>query len=101
MDVFAAFSEANRLAAWWGPDGFTNTFEQFEFDLARRVADLAYQRENLPREVRRLKLPRADVDRDLQLRRAQSVRACLADHPPVDRIGLCVVLDPAENVLRP
>jgi len=32
MEVFAAFSDANRLAAWWGPDGFTNTFERFEFE---------------------------------------------------------------------
>jgi hypothetical protein len=30
-EVFAAFSDANYLAAWWGPDGFSNTFELFEF----------------------------------------------------------------------
>ena len=29
--VFAAFADADRLAAWWGPDGFSNTFELFEF----------------------------------------------------------------------
>jgi uncharacterized protein YndB with AHSA1/START domain len=29
--VFAAFEQSDRLAQWWGPDGFTNTFEQFEF----------------------------------------------------------------------
>jgi uncharacterized protein YndB with AHSA1/START domain len=29
--VFAAFEQADRLARWWGPNGFTNTFEQFEF----------------------------------------------------------------------
>ena len=29
--VFAAFSSPERLARWWGPDGFTNTFEIFEF----------------------------------------------------------------------
>lgn len=29
--VFAAFADADRLAAWWGPDGFSNTFEVFEF----------------------------------------------------------------------
>ena len=29
--VFAAFSNADRLATWWGPDGFSNTFETFEF----------------------------------------------------------------------
>lgn len=29
--VFAAFSAPQRLARWWGPDGFRNTFEVFEF----------------------------------------------------------------------
>jgi uncharacterized protein YndB with AHSA1/START domain len=29
--VFAAFREADRLAQWWGPEGFTNTFREFEF----------------------------------------------------------------------
>ncbi|WP_165075318.1 SRPBCC family protein [Paludisphaera rhizosphaerae] len=29
--VFAAFRDPVRLARWWGPDGFTNTFETFEF----------------------------------------------------------------------
>ena len=26
-----AFAHADRLARWWGPDGFTNQFEVFEF----------------------------------------------------------------------
>jgi uncharacterized protein YndB with AHSA1/START domain len=29
--IFAAFANADQLAAWWGPDGFRNTFEVFEF----------------------------------------------------------------------
>jgi uncharacterized protein YndB with AHSA1/START domain len=29
--VFAAFQNPDQLAHWWGPKGFTNTFEQFEF----------------------------------------------------------------------
>jgi uncharacterized protein YndB with AHSA1/START domain len=29
--VYAAFADPARLAAWWGPDGFTNDFEVFEF----------------------------------------------------------------------
>ena len=29
--VFAAIQDPARLARWWGPDGFTNTFEVFEF----------------------------------------------------------------------
>lgn len=29
--VFAAISNPERLARWWGPAGFTNTFSVFEF----------------------------------------------------------------------
>jgi uncharacterized protein YndB with AHSA1/START domain len=29
--VYAAFAEADRLARWWGPRGFTNRFDTFEF----------------------------------------------------------------------
>jgi len=29
--VFAAFQDPERLARWWGPNGFTNSFEAFEF----------------------------------------------------------------------
>lgn len=30
-EVFAAFEDSARLAAWWGPAGFTNTFNVCEF----------------------------------------------------------------------
>ena len=29
--VFQAISDPERLARWWGPDGFTNTIRRFEF----------------------------------------------------------------------
>ena len=29
--VFGAFARPELLARWWGPKGFTNTFETFEF----------------------------------------------------------------------
>jgi uncharacterized protein YndB with AHSA1/START domain len=29
--VFEAFARPELLASWWGPNGFTNTFEVFEF----------------------------------------------------------------------
>lgn len=28
--MFRAFSEAEHLAQWWGPAGFTNTFHEFD-----------------------------------------------------------------------
>lgn len=31
-EVFAAFTDPDRLARWWGPDGFSNTFHTFEFE---------------------------------------------------------------------
>lgn len=30
-EIFAAFESADLLASWWGPEGFSNTFEVFEF----------------------------------------------------------------------
>ena len=29
--IFAAIQTPERLARWWGPEGFTNVFEVFEF----------------------------------------------------------------------
>ncbi len=31
VDIFAAFSNPESLAKWWGPNGFSNTFNQFQF----------------------------------------------------------------------
>lgn len=31
MVIYGAFASPDLLALWWGPDGFTNTFEVFEF----------------------------------------------------------------------
>ena len=30
-EIFAAFEQTDKLARWWGPAGFTNTFELCEF----------------------------------------------------------------------
>lgn len=30
-NLFAAWATPEQLKKWWGPDGFTNTFETFEF----------------------------------------------------------------------
>lgn len=31
QDVFTAIADGKRLARWWGPEGFRNEFEVFEF----------------------------------------------------------------------
>lgn len=30
--IFAAFEDEARLARWWGPDGFTSTFQSFALE---------------------------------------------------------------------
>jgi uncharacterized protein YndB with AHSA1/START domain len=34
--VYNAFASPELLAAWWGPEGFSNTFEIFEFTVGGR-----------------------------------------------------------------
>ena len=34
--VYDAFASPEVLATWWGPDGFTNEFETFEFQVGGR-----------------------------------------------------------------
>ena len=34
--IYAAFASAEQLACWWGPQGFTNTFEIFDFVVGGR-----------------------------------------------------------------
>lgn len=34
--IYGAFASAEQLAAWWGPEGFTNHFELFEFTAGGR-----------------------------------------------------------------
>ena len=29
--LFAAMQDPNRIAKWWGPDGFTNTIHEYDF----------------------------------------------------------------------
>jgi uncharacterized protein YndB with AHSA1/START domain len=56
--VFAAFEQPDRLAEWWGPSGFRNTFEQFEFKPGGRWVFVMhgpnganYPNENVFREI--------------------------------------------------
>lgn len=30
-EVFGAISQSDRVARWWGPEGFTNTIHEFDF----------------------------------------------------------------------
>ena len=35
-EIYGAFESADLLASWWGPEGFTSTFEVFEFTTGGR-----------------------------------------------------------------
>lgn len=35
-EIYGAFASADLLASWWGPQGFSNTFEVFEFTAGGR-----------------------------------------------------------------
>jgi uncharacterized protein YndB with AHSA1/START domain len=57
--VFAAFEQPDRLAEWWGPSGFRNTFEQFEFTTGGRWTFVMhgpngadYQNDSVFREIK-------------------------------------------------
>ena len=57
--VFAAFERPEHLARWWGPSGFTNTFERFDFTPGGRwVFEMhgpdgaRYANESIFREIR-------------------------------------------------
>jgi uncharacterized protein YndB with AHSA1/START domain len=57
-EVFAAFERPDRLAHWWGPNGFTNTFEEFDFKPGGRWVftmhgpnGANYHNENVFREI--------------------------------------------------
>ncbi len=56
--VFAAISDPERLARWWGPAGFTNTFDVCEFRAGGRWSfvmhgpdGVNYPNENLFEEI--------------------------------------------------
>ncbi len=58
--VFAAISDPDRLAMWWGPAGFTNTFHICEFENGGRWSFVMhgpdgqnYSNENVFSEIER------------------------------------------------
>ncbi len=65
--IFAAIENAEKLAQWWGPDGFTNTFDTFHFKPGGHWAftmhgpdGANYPNENVFREI----IPNAKVVMD-------------------------------------
>lgn len=59
-EVFTAFERPELLAEWWGPNGFTNTFERFDFRPGGRWVFVmhgpngaSYPNESVFREIQR------------------------------------------------
>jgi Activator of Hsp90 ATPase homolog 1-like protein len=84
-EVFAAFETPARLAHWWGPDGFRNTFTVCEFKPggAWQLTMHGPDGSNYPNESVFL-----DIERD---------RKVLIHHLSLPRFQLSVTLAPSET----
>ena len=56
--VFRAWSEAEHLKNWWGPAGFTNTFNEFDFRVGGKWSFIMHgpEKGNYPNECEFLKI---------------------------------------------
>lgn len=83
--VFAAFENSARLAVWWGPAGFTNTFNTCEFKPGGKWSFLMHgpDGKNYPNE---------SVFRDIE-----PSKRIVIHHVSPPRFLLTVTLEPADN----
>lgn len=81
--IYAAFEDPAALARWWGPDGFTNTFEQFEFEPGGRWVLTMHGPNGTD-------YPNASVFRELE-----AARRIVIDHTSPPHFTLTVQLTPA------
>ncbi|HTG65593.1 MAG TPA: SRPBCC family protein [Flavobacterium sp.] len=56
--VFRAWSEPEHLKKWWGPDGFTNTFHEFDFRVGGKWSFIMHgpEKGNYPNECEFIKI---------------------------------------------
>lgn len=56
--VFRAWSEPEHLKKWWGPDGFTNTFHEFDFKVGGKWSFIMHgpEKGNYPNECEFIKI---------------------------------------------
>ena len=83
--VFAAFEDSAPLAAWWGPTGFTNTFEACEFKSGGKWSFVmhgpdgkAYSNESVFRDI-------------------EPAKRIVIQHLSLPRYLLTVILEPTES----
>lgn len=82
--IFAAFQPA-RLARWWGPDGFTNTFEICDFRPGGRWLFTMHgpDGKNYPNENVFLEI--------------EPLKRVVIQHIPVPKFRLTITLEPAQD----
>jgi uncharacterized protein YndB with AHSA1/START domain len=83
--VYAAFEDSARLAVWWGPSGFTNTFETCEFRPGGKWSYTMHGPDGRD-------YPNESVFRDIE-----PARRIVIHHVSKPRYLLTVELEPAEG----
>lgn len=102
--VFAAFTDAARVAQWWGPAGFTNTVDSFDFRLggAWHIAMTAPDGTVYPNEWRFLEIDapaRLVLDHERPGHRFL-LTVTFSAQPGGTRLGWRMRFDSAEEVAR-
>ena len=61
--VFKAWSEPNHLQHWWGPKGFTNTFNEFDFKVGGKWSFIMHgpDKGNYVNEVEFIKIEKPNL----------------------------------------
>jgi uncharacterized protein YndB with AHSA1/START domain len=61
--VYEAWSNPNHLKNWWGPNGFTNTFNEFDFRVGGRWSFIMHgpEKGNYPNECEFIKIEKPNL----------------------------------------
>ena len=61
--VFRAWSDPNHLKNWWGPSGFTNTFNEFDFRVGGKWSFIMHgpDKGNYPNECEFIKIDKPSL----------------------------------------
>lgn len=61
--VFRAWSEPEHLKSWWGPAGFTNTFNEFDFRVGGKWSFIMHgpEKGNYPNECEFIKIEKPAI----------------------------------------
>src|SRR5690606_20599048 len=83
--VFAAFQDVARLARWWGPAGFSNTFAAFAFEPGGQWSFTMHGPDG------------RDYTNEMVVREIEAPGRIVVDHVTAPAYGLTVTLEAAGN----